>query len=196
MPMRPATALVLVSFAAGCGGFTTEDDGFSFAAEESDIGETSTAIPGGWHETRVEPGSSSPSPLVVPGTWEMQVTKALGPACWTGIEDGHSATVRVDSTASSVTLMGFVTTKMPEPGELVGAGTRTSQNADGCKRVETLYAEASLDHATSMTAYLELTIEHVGEGCSVSKTPLADCSTAWTADLWSRDGKAGTLAQD
>ena len=193
---RTSSLVLLAPFAFACSEFASEEEAFSFAAEGSVVGETSTAAPGGWQDTSLDVDSASaPAPLVASGIWEMQVTKALGPACWPGIEAGQSATVQVDSTEAAVTLMGFVTTKMPDPGELVGSGSRTSQNEDGCKRVETLYIEASLDDTTSMAAYMELTIEHVGEGCSLSKTPLVDCSTAWAADLWSQEGKAGT-AQD
>jgi hypothetical protein len=126
----------------------------------------------------------------------MLVTKTQGPACWTGIEDGHAATLVVDSTETTVTFMDFVATKVVESGELLGSGTRVTHNDEGCERHESLYIEATLDDAHNMVTYMELTIEHVGDGCSESKAPLTDCSTAWTADLWAQEGKDDTPGKD
>lgn len=192
MPIRTQSAILLAPLAFACGEFATEDDGFTVAVSPPEVGEVLQGSPGNWRDSvGSDETTGAPAGLVAPGTWEMQVIKAQGPACWSGIEEGHSATLQVDSTETSVTFMDFVTTKMPDPGELVGSGVRTTENNDGCKRVETLFVEATLDDAYGMTTHMELSIEHVGESCSLSKTPLVDCSTAWTADLWAQEGKAG-----
>lgn len=189
--------VLLAPFAVACGDFSSEEDGFSLAVAPPERSETETGVPGGWSPDQGDGAADEgPAPLVAAGTWEMQVVKAQGPACWSGIEDGQSATLQVESTETSVTFMDLVVTKALESGELVGSGTRVTRNGDGCERMETLYIEATLDDAHSMATYMELTIEHVGEACSESKSPLADCSTIWTADLWAQESKDGTTPKD